>query len=557
MSDIKLSTAMHIVPGLLKNRLKKMGITYLAEVKDIDVLAFGRMKGVGEKAVKQLLDFQAWLHENEQRVLAEQLKIIDLERCPDLAEVRFSNIESFVPSLLMAKFDTCNIQRVKDLAKYSKIGFAQLESVGSGTMQKLDKFIPTLYAKQEELLYEHKLKEEGCILPEDANLNEDILTVLEAFTKDYLRHLERVGVKKLTYFMRLFYAIGEGYTERKSMDEIAALVGRPSKERIRQIIREELLSDLCKVLLRGESSTYLKLYAHAVLQDKIKEVLSFLLEKKAIIKEEFLEQMEHKFGVVNIDEKKTYLSLLLSIIDIRQLPQSIIKTFSQHTTVYITPLLDEPSQSNDYSLSRTGRHVFNALKKLIVPATKEEVVAEVQAIDSNYSAYYVEVILNTFPEIRKLTSIEGEAHYFQIQLEKLSSAGAMLERILYEKGTEMQIDEAVAEINRCLPGDEAKINKEAAVSNASSNVEKLSIGTVYRLKQWEGHSKSIVELLKEVMETTTEELSMSEIIERIKALDSNKRASAIRAVVRTALYKTGAGLFSLANWKKKYASRMR
>lgn len=554
MKDLKLSEISNSIPGLLKNRFNKMGIEYVSQVKALDKLEFLKLKGVGRGAAKQLLDFQNWLRANEEQLLKPEPRLIDLETYPSLGEIKFKNIENTIPEGLLPKFELHEIEQVSDLAKYTKKEFAALSYVGKATVERIEILTTILYEKQEELLREHKLKENGVAIPTDMSLDADVISLSRAFLTEYLQFLEEVEEERIAKFMRLFYALGINNQKRRSYKEIEILTGKITHERIRQIIANETLVDLHNILLKGECSSYLKLYARPLLRNKLKELHDFLLAKKAITKEHLLEILTDKFSVAEVLKHIDYINVLLDVFDAALMPSSIAERYTSCEEVYLFPSLKDPNQTSDYSFSNTGITVFNVLRELILPASKDDIILEVAAIDRGFKKENVELILRTFPEVEEIHLEGREDTHYQIRFDRLPSAAAMLERVLYEEGKKTHVTDLVAKINRRLTllGLKAEVTRDAATANLSNRIDKIGKSGEYILADWDQNTKSIRKLIEEVMYTADKPLKIQEIVTQVQSLAPYRKRASIITIAHMHLYKTKKGRYILKAWKRRY-----
>jgi len=145
---------------------------------------------------------------------------------------------------------------------------------------------------------------------------------------------------------------------------------------------------------------------------------------------------------------------------------------------------------------------------------------------------------------------------YQIRFDRLKSGGDQAERVLYEKGRSMNLDEIVSEINHRLfnLGESKTINRKSLSSVIRHNKNIVPKGKTgyYSLVDWDENSETIYDVIYKSFLHHQKPLTNGEIIKYVKAIRPNLKDSSIRTVTNDKFLPIKDRKYIIPSWEHKY-----
>ncbi len=549
LNKIEISQIADIIPNLLLKKLLKLEILNAHDILQIDISIFTNNKGIGSKVKFQLIELQNWIQENHENLLEAIKKtdnyIIDLDKNPELKKIEFSKISSLLPKKLLSKFNRHNIFTLADLSNFSKKDFFNLDSIGKSVMNLLNDFIFDLQKNPNFYLQSYLNNSNGFIIPNNIIYNDKIDILFKKFIDDYLEILNEKESRDQRFIVRYF---GLQNNNSYVLSDIGLYYG-VTRERVRQVI-DILLQDL-KEVLSGKKSSIINIRCDQNFKLIINSFIQELQKEKILSEKKFIEKTKINLDPIFNDDLKPYLKLLFEIYGFKASNNQEFQ-YTNEVFYFFDPLIDKAI------FFKLLKNVQNILIESVIPIEEFDLIIRVRKKNKEYSVEDIKIIIEKVSYIEILSILNKT--YIQISLNKLSSSGDIVERILFEKGKGTHIDELINEANKRLfhLGVNKVISKNSILRSLKLKNNILHKGKtgIYSFVDWEENSDLIKNLIKKALLYYDKPLNHKEIIEFVKQIRQNIKENSIRTVTNLYFIRLKGNSYILPDWKKKYNNQI-
>lgn len=546
---IKLSKVKSMIPNLLYNKLEMLGINDVKGVLDLNIDEFSEGKGIGKKAVSQLVDFH-FLISNEPERLLEKYEnnisnSIEIEEESDLGKVPLADISELIGNKLINKFQLNGIDNLYQLSKITELEFSKWRSVGKASKELFRELILKLKEEPEVFLTAYRNKTIPKSLPiEDSghSSNSDYLEQFKRIINDYLSLLIDKRERERDILIKRY---GLFNNDQYNTVEIS-LYYEVTHERIRQLILEHLKN--FKLLLNGETLDIPFCIIAPDAKRNLDLVSNFISSLSVISNENLVKSFQEKFNISSISKNHRYLNILLDVLDVEVSAESNIP-FSNSEYYFINSKIDKNL------FFETSKYCYDFLRDTVTPIKEFDLIISLRKQYRNVSKEYIQLVLSQMPEIEIINQDE-KAKMYQIRFDRLKSGGDQAERVLHEKGRSMSLDEIVSEINHRLfnLGENKTISRKSLSSVIRHNKNIMPKGKTgyYSLADWDENSETIYDVIYKAFLHHQRPLTHGEIIEYVKAIRPNLKDNSIRTITNDRFLPVKESKYIIPTWEHKY-----
>lgn len=545
---IKLSKIKSMIPNLLYKKFEMLGIEDVKGVLNLNLDEFLKGKGIGEKVASQLVDFN-FLICNEPEKLLEKYEnnisnstVIDEES--DLGKVSLADIPELIDSRLINKFQLNKIDNLYQLSKITEVEFSKWRSVGKASKELFSELILKLKEEPDIFLTAYRNKTIPKILPiEDSghSSNNDYLEQFKRIINDYLSLLINKRERERDILIKRY---GLFNNDQYNTVEIG-LYYEISHERIRQLILEHLKN--LKLLLKGETLDDPFCIIDIEVKKNLDMLSNFINSHSVISNENLIKSFQENFNILSTTKNYRYLNILLDALDIEITYSKI--PFSHYGFYFINSKIDKNL------FHETSKCCYDFLRDTVTPIKEFDLIISLRKQYRNISKEYIQLVLSQIPEIEKINPNEKEKMY-QIRFDRLKSGGDQAERVLFEKGRSMSLDEIVSEINHRLfnLGDNKTISRKSMNSVIIRNKNIIPKGRTgyYSLADWDENSETIYDVIYKAFLHHQKPLTYRDIIEYVKTIRPNINDNSIKTITNDRFLSVKDGKYIIPTWEYKY-----
>ena len=546
---IKLSKVKSMIPNLLYNKFEVLGIDDIKGAFDLNANDFSKCKGIGKKAVSQLVGFQFIIRDEPEKLLEKYENNIssnvEIERESDLGKLPLADISELIGNKLINKFQLNGIDNIYQLSKITEFEFSKWRSVGRASIDLFRELTLKLKEEPEVFLtaYRNKTIPKGLPIEDSGHkFKNDYLEQFKRIVNDYLALLIDKKEREKDILIKRY---GLFNNDQYNTVEIG-LYYELTHERIRQLLLEHLKN--FKLLLQGEVLSIPFCMVVPEVKYELDLVTNLIKSFSVISYEKLAKAFQEKFSISSIAENQRYLNILLDVLDVEISAESSI-TYSSTKYYFIDPKI------NKNLFYETSRYCYDFLRDTVTPIKEFDLIISLRKQYRKVSKEYIQLVLSQMPEI-EIINQEDKDKMYHIRFDRLKSKGDQAERVLYEKARSMNLDEIVSEINHRLfnLGENKTITRKSLSSAIGHNKNIIPKGktSYYSLADWNENSETIYDVIYKSFLHHQKPLTHKEIIKYVKVVRPNLKDNSIRTVTNDRFLPIKEWKYIIPSWEHKY-----
>jgi hypothetical protein len=432
----------------------------------------------------------------------------------ELDAIELFYLKELIPNILYNKLTELELITINEIRSISIEDFQKHRSVGKTTVNNLLKFKDLIENNKDLLLSTYN---KNCIKLLPINYQEDtnLLNLIQSLLEDFLTIIAASSFKTSSAKIRYLRNIDVvrkhyGLKSKKYENDKIATRHRINRERVRQIIDDDFIPDIQKLL----NGLYLKnlnckcrLEVVDLIQSFKKDIAGF-----SILSEYKISSWLKDYGLeLNDSDYKTYLIVILNAWGFEKIP------LSRHYLLQGNEFYADKRVAKATFLDVSTK-IFLFLRKKVIPVSFDDIVIEALE-EYNVEDDFIRLICDINYDIEQL-----ENAYYQIRFEKLTSINDFAYRILYERQKELSYNELLHLINKKL----IHYNKDISLESLKHTLKKdnfiVPIGKtgIWTLKELNSNIDSQVNLIIKTLRTVDNPLNVNEITQYINEIFQRK-----------------------------------
>lgn len=344
----------------------------------------------------------------------------------DIRDIQLKQIEDFIPTILIRKFETIGLETVSDVLDYPVEKFDRVKGIGSTSVNKFFKFKRFIHENSEKILF--STGNGPCItLPSVFVPEKGMVVLFRDLVEQYLvarRNTSPVKTAWREERLGKFFRMSFGLNTRKHTYEEIGRAYELTSERVRQIIESCFIDLACLLNNQADAAGKYKLHSEA-----FSFIQSFKneIEQFPIIYMKADDPLLNKFGIDVFHRNINYLILCFRCLGYEKLPVS--------SDIHLKGQLIFIEKPMREMYLKINRAIIEFLVKKIFPVSMNSIVTEIRKTwDVSES-----VILNICHNNCDIEQVENQK--YQVRFQLLNNLGAFACRILYEIKTPIHRDE--------------------------------------------------------------------------------------------------------------------
>jgi len=425
----------------------------------------------------------------------------------EIDEIEITYLKDLIPNILYNKLIELKLTSIGQIRSISMEDFKKYRSVGKTTVNNLIELNNLIENNKDLLLSTYH---QNCIKLLPFNYQEDtnLLVLIQSFLEDFLATIAGTNFKTTSAKIRYLRNIDVirkhfGLKSRKYENDKIGIRHRIDRERVRQIIQEDFIPDIQKLL----NGVFLKDWNCTCRPEVVSLIQSFKkdIAGYSILSEFKIASWLKEYGLELYDgEFKNYLLVILNAWGFEKIPLSR-HYLLQGNEFFADERVDKTNFLN------VSTKIFLFLRKKVIPVPFDDIVIEILE-EYNVEDDFIKLVCEVNYDIEEL-----ENGYYQIRFEKLSSINDYAYRILFERQKELSYNELLHLINKKL----INYNKDLSLESLKHTLRKddfvvpISKTGLWTLKEFNSNIDSQVNLIIKSLRSVDTPLNVNEITQFI------------------------------------------
>lgn len=545
-----IDTLKGVLPNLVLNKLLIAGLTSVEEIYEVSPTDFAKMKGVGQKAVRQLIEFQKESYELQglPRWKADP-PIFSADLLATIGHCEVKHLESLIETVLYNKI--VYVLKIGTFADFKKMTYAEFKStrsIGDKVVKQLSGLIADLSSAPAPYLELHTKKTKGLIIAKEAAETKSAIELVIFVIDQFLNHLTKDGDPREAYIIDQFYGLTDGeQIELQYIGPELDLTG----ERARQL-REKGMKKL-KLFLNGQKLKKVGIRCAPAAVAKLQTIIRHFTERKVFTRRELRAFFSKEKEVNWLPETIRYCELFLKANGFSEVP-STYSDFSAE--IFYAPKGERPKLRQFFTI---GKEVLKRLNENAVDITAAELFTKLSGNKAPVTPEIVSRHLRLFPEVETLE--ETYPVRYQTSFARLATTGRRAKRVLYQMGKATHLNEITAALN--LKMLEENLSKQYSTDQVRSAVLKepgISARgklSTYSMDRWGENVDSISTLIRKALIRHGEPLESRQLIVEVQRIRPAVKETSIASIIALDFLSLHDGTKILPEWENRYAQFLR